>query len=185
MLIVKKGVTYEKTISIMLTIALLFAIGTTAFAFDDDVPSVSPCEPDKSISANPNRVSDGNLVSFRSTSLPTQYWNLARNDYNADLKLVGKSWLYTNVYYYPNGDGKIFVSYDVSADVSTTYLYVGLYDLTQGELVVETSWDIEVRTTGTSGGLNFYNLIQSHKYAVCFRAHPSSLNGSAIISHTE
>lgn len=173
----------KKILSIMLAIALLFAIETTAFAFDGEVPSVSPCKPDKSISANP--VSDGKLVSFKSTSLPTQYWNLARNDYNADLKLVGKSWLYTNVYYYPNGDGKIFVSYDVSADISTTYLYVGLYDLTQGELVTQNSWDIEVRTRGTIGGLNFYNLSQSHKYAVCFRAHPSSLNGSAIISHSE
>lgn len=130
----------------------------------------------------PDAILIGSDVQTRSTDLPTASFSLAADDYDADLQIVGKNWLYTNKYFRPNGDGRIYVSYDVTADNTTTYLYIGLYDLTKDELVVEHT-AIEVRTTGKTGVMYFYNLTISHNYAVCFRAHPDSLNGSATIYH--
>jgi len=180
-----KGViVMKKVVSMMLAIIMLFAMSSTAFAAEVEIETPA--------SANLNEVhatfgdADFVLISTdmqtRSTSLPTSFWSLATENYSADLQVVGKSWLYTNKYFHPNGDGKIFVDYDVTADSQTTYLYIGLYDLTEDQLVVEHS-AIEVRTTGKTGSMYFYNLTQSHTYAVCFKAHPSSLNGSAVIHH--
>ena len=148
----------KKLISTILTLALIFAVNTTAFA----------SEANKVL---PDAVRIGSSEETRSTSLPTSYWSLAQKSYTADLQVVGKHWLYTNYYYHPNGDGKIYVDYSVRADTSTTTFYIGLYDLTQDKLVVEFTVN-DVRTSGKTGSMNFYNLV-----------HPSSLNGSAVIKH--
>ena len=170
----------KKTVSLFFAVVMLLMMATTAFAAESQIPGSEDCGPHASFEGNGDLLNDNNMT--RSTSLPTNYLNLAEEDYEADLQVVGKSWLYTNTYYHPNGSGKIYVDYDVTADTSTTYLYIGLYDLTKDELVVEHT-AIEVRTTGKTGSMYFYNLNQSHNYAVCFRAHPASLNGSAVISH--
>ena len=174
----------KKLISTILALLLIFTASTTAFASEADraFPAAESVESTGVFFGNTDAVLIGSSEETRSTSLPTSYWSLAKNNYTADLQVVGKNWLYTNYYYHPNGDGKIYVDYNIRADTSTTTFYIGLYDLTQDELVVEFTVD-DVRTSGKTGSMNFYNLVQSHNYAVCFRAHPSSLNGSAVIRH--
>lgn len=174
----------KKILCIVLILALLCGLNVTAFAMDisNGMPAASSLEACHTTFANTEFIRFDDTVQTRNTSLPTISWSLAENDYSANLQIVGKSWLYTNYYFRPNGDGRIYVDYNVTADSSTTSLYIGLYDLTKDKLVVEHT-AIEVRTTGKSGTMYFYNLVQSHDYAVCFRAHPSSLNGSAVIRH--
>lgn len=174
----------KKLISTILTLALIFAVNTTAFASEANkaLPAAESVETTEVFFGNTDAVRIGSSEETRSTSLPTSYWSLAQKSYTADLQVVGKHWLYTNYYYHPNGDGKIYVDYSVRADTRTTTFYIGLYDLTQDILVVEFTVN-DVRTSGKTGSMNFYNLVQSHNYAVCFRAHPSSLNGSAVIKH--
>lgn len=174
----------KKLISTILALVLIFTASTTAFASEEDraLPAAESVESTGVFFGNTDTVLIASSEETRSTSLPTSYWSLAKNNYTADLQVVGKNWLYTNYYYHPNGDGKIYVDYNVRADTSTTTFYIGLYDLTQDKLVVEFTVD-DVRTSGKTGSMNFYNLVQSHNYAVCFRAHPSSLNGSAVIRH--
>lgn len=174
----------KKLISIILSLVLIFAASTTAFASEDDkaLPAAESVESTGVFFGNNDAVLIGSSEETRSTSLPTSYWSLAKNNYTADLQVVGKNWLYTNYYYHPNGDGKIYVDYNVRAKTSTTTLYIGLYDLTLDKLVV-TFTVSDVSTSGKTGSMNFYNLVQSHNYAVCFKAHPSALNGSAVIRH--
>ncbi len=174
----------KSILSLALILVVLFSIQNITFAAEQGVspiPSAAVSYKDDITFAETDDVLNGEYTP-KSTSLPTDSWNLADDDYAADLQIVGKSWLYTNYYFHPNGDGRIYVDYDVTADTSTTNLYIGLYDLTEDKLVVEFD-PIEVRTTGKTGSMYFYNLVNSHKYAVCFRAHPSSLNGSAVIMH--
>lgn len=170
----------KKILSIVMALLLLLSMSVNAFAAEELEPGAASCEYN-TIVGEAGFVLNGNNLT-RETTLPTSYYSLAEKDYPADLQVVGKSWLYTNKYYHPNGNGRIYVDYDVTADTQTTYLYIGLYDLTKDELVVEFD-AIEVRTTGKTGSMYFYNLTQSHNYAVCFRAHPASLNGSAVIRH--
>ena len=174
----------KKLLSIMLAFALIFSTGTIALASEETrmIPSVRSLDNTGFFSEDGEFARIQHLAGTRSISIPASYWNLAKDNYSADLQIVGKSWLYTNYYYHPNGSGRIYVDYDVTADTSTTTLYIGLYDLTKAKLVVEYVVD-NVRTTGKTGSIYFYNLTQSHNYAVCFRAHPSSLNGSATIKH--
>ena len=174
----------KKLISIILTLALIFAVNTTAFASEEykALPAAESAESTEVFLGNIDAVLIGSSEETRSTSLPTSYWSLAQKSYTADLQVVGKNWLYTNYYYHPNGDGKIYVDYDVRAKTSTTTLYIGLYDLTLDKLVV-TFTVSDVRTSGKTGSMYFYNLVQSHNYAVCFKAHPSALTGSAVIKH--
>lgn len=170
----------KKTIGIILTLLMMLTMTTTAFAADKQVPGGATCEPLSSFDEDGELLVGNNMT--RSLELPTTSFNLAEENYTADLQIVGKHWLYTNKYFHPNGESEIHVDYNVTADKSTTYLYIGLYDLTKNELVVE-SEALEVRTTGKTGGYYFYNLTNSHNYAICFRADPSSLNGSAVIRH--
>lgn len=174
----------KKLLSIMLALALVFPMGTIAFAAEENqmIPSASSLDNTGIFFEGGEFARIQHLAGTRSTSVPDSYWNLAENNYSADLQIVGKSWLYTNYYYHPNGSGRIYVDYNVTADTSTTTLYIGLYDLTKAKLVVEHVVN-DVRTTGKTGSMYFYNLTPSHNYAVCFRAHPSSLNGSATIKH--
>lgn len=173
----------KKIILAILTLALVFASSTVAFAADNsDLLPAASAEYSETIFPQQQCFLIGPPIATRSTSVPTKYWNLSKKDYSADLQIVGRDWLYTNYYYHPNGDGIINVDYNVVADKSTTTLYIGLYDLTQAKLVVEFTVS-NVRTSGKKGSMYFYNLVPSHNYAVCFRAHPSSLHGSAVISH--
>ena len=169
----------KKFLSIVIATLLLFSVSVSTFAAESE-PGSASCEC-VDITDEADFVLNGNIIA-RSTSLPTTYHKLAGKNYSADLQVVGKSWLYTNKYYHPNGDGKIYVDYDVTADTQTTIFYIGLYDLTNDKLVVEFDAG-EVRTSGKDGSMYFYNLTQSHNYAVCFRAHPASLNGRAVIRH--
>lgn len=174
----------KKALCTILTLVLICGLNVTAFAMDvsSGMTAAASFESPNMFVANTNSIRFDGITQTRSTSLPTQSWSLAGNNYSADLQIVGKSWLYTNYYFHPNGDGRIYVDYSATADSSTTSLYIGLYDLTKDTLVVEHT-AIEVRTTGKTGSMYFYNLVPSHDYAVCFRAHPSSLNGSAVIRH--
>lgn len=174
----------KRIIIAILTLAFIFTSSTVAFAAEHSrvLPEAASAEISETLFSNNGTISASFSEETRSTSLPTKFWSLPKTNYSADLQIVGRNWLYTNYYYHPNGDGEIYVYYDVRADKSTTVLYIGLYDLTKGKLVVEFVVD-DVRTSGKTGGMYFYNLIQSHNYAVCFRAHPSSLHGSAVICH--
>ncbi len=174
----------KKLIATVLTLALIFAVSTTAFAAEEEeaLPAAKLAEVTEVIFGDCDDVLVGSSKDTRETTLPTSYWSLAQNSYKANLQVVGKSWLYTNYYYHPNGDGKIFVNYDVKAKEGTTTLYIGLYDLVQNELVVVFPVD-GIEEGGTTGSMYFYNLVQSHNYAVCFRAHPTALNGKAEIKH--
>lgn len=129
----------KKLISTILTLALIFAVNTTAFASEANkaLPAAESVETTEVFFGNTDAVRIGSSEETRSTSLPTSYWSLAQKSYTADLQVVGKHWLYTNYYYHPNGDGKIYVDYSVRADTRTTTFYIGLYDLTQDKLVVE------------------------------------------------
>lgn len=168
-----------RTISSILVIVMLFSMNSPVFASDSQVPLSA--DYNLQLSNNEGELLQEKNVS-RSRELPTNYHNLAEDDYDVDLQLVGRDRLYTNVYYHPNGNGKIYVDYDVEANEETTNLYIGLYDLTEDARTVEHT-PIEVSTTGKTGTMYFYNLTPSHSYAIYFRAHPSALNGSAIIRH--
>lgn len=172
----------KRVLSLGLAVIMGLMLSCAAFAIG---PEEAIAGVDKTVVSNYSEADDvlsGSTMQTRGTSLPSSEWKLSEESYDADLKVVGKAWLYTNYYFYPNGEGKINVSYNVTADTSTTDLYIGLYDLTKRELVVEHG-PVEVRTTGKDYSVGFYNLVPSHKYAVCFRAHPSSLTGSATIYH--
>ena len=100
----------KKLISTILTLALIFAVNTTAFASEANkaLPAAESVETTEVFFGNTDAVCIGSSEEMRSTSLPTSYWSLARKSYTADLQVVGKHWLYTNYYYHPNGDGKIY-----------------------------------------------------------------------------
>lgn len=116
----------KKLISTILTLALIFAVNTTAFASEANkaLPAAESVETTEVFFGNTDAVRIGSSEETRSTSLPTSYWSLAQKSYTADLQVVGKHWLYTNYYYHPNGDGKIYVDYSVRADTSTTTFYI-------------------------------------------------------------
>lgn len=118
----------KKLISTILTLALIFAVNTTAFASEANkaLPAAESVETTEVFFGNTDAVRIGSSEETRSTSLPTSYWSLAQRSYTADLQVVGKHWLYTNYYYHPNGDGKIYVDYSVRADTSTTTFYICL-----------------------------------------------------------
>ena len=115
----------KKLISTILTLALIFAVNTTAFASEANkaLPAAESVETTEVFFGNTDAVRIGSSEETRSTSLPTSYWSLAQKSYTADLQVVGKHWLYTNYYYHPNGDGKIYVDYSVRADTRTTTFY--------------------------------------------------------------
>ncbi len=118
----------------------------------------------------------------RSLDLPTEYYDLSENDYNATLSVVGKNKLYTNRWFYSNGDGRIYVDYSVKSSSGSSNLYIGLYNATKHKHVVE--YDaISVGTNNKNGRMYFYGLNPAHKYVIYFRAHPKSISGSATISH--
>ena len=116
----------KKLISTILTLALIFAVNTTAFASEANkaLPAAESVETTEVFFGNTDAVRIGSSEETRSTSLPTSYWSLAQKSYTADLQVVGKHWLYTNYYYHPNGDGKIYVDYSVRADTRTTTFYI-------------------------------------------------------------
>ena len=101
----------KKLISTILTLALIFAVNTTAFASEANkaLPAAESVETTEVFFGNTDAVRIGSSEETRSTSLPTSYWSLAQKSYTADLQVVGKHWLYTNYYYHPNGDGKKYV----------------------------------------------------------------------------
>lgn len=93
----------KKLISTILTLALIFAVNTTAFASEEykALPAAESVESTEVFLGNIDAVLIGSSEETRSTSLPTSYWSLAKKSYTADLQVVGKNWLYTNYYYHP------------------------------------------------------------------------------------
>ena len=116
----------KKLISTILTLALIFAVNTTAFASEANkaLPVAESVETTEVFFGNTDAVRIGSSEETRSTSLPTSYWSLAQKSYTADLQVVGKHWLYTNYYYHPNGDGKITVLEPTQALQHFTLVYM-------------------------------------------------------------
>lgn len=115
-----------------------------------------------------------------SLSVPTVPWDLEnKNNYDANLQVVGKAWLYTNYYFYPNGDGKLYVDYDLVAE-SNTVVQLGIYDISQSKIVA--TWlTSEFGTEGLSGSMYWYNLTPSHGYAIAFRSTEATVSGNAEV----
>lgn len=171
----------KKVICVILSVVTILSISIPVFAVDTNVPyykQISAIDIDVS---NPIDTLNGSIQT-RSVDLPTAYHNLAVSNYTANLQYVGKNWLYTNVKYHANGTGDLYCVYNVKAKESATQIFVGLYDLTKDELIIETI-GYDVSTGGNALGIHFGNLNPSHMYAVCFRAHPSALTGTAVIKH--
>lgn len=119
----------------------------------------------------------------RSTSLPTQYCDLSIQNYGAHMVTIAYSKLYTNMYFSPDEDGEIHVSFTVF----TTYsgpgtLRVGIYNMTTG---AESYSDYSF-TDAVTENICFADLNQSNKYAVYFQSISNGsgtafMNGNATI----
>lgn len=79
----------KKTVSLFFAVVMLLMMATTAFAAESQIPGSEDCGPHASFEGNGDLLNGNNMT--RSTSLPTNYLNLAEEDYEADLQVVGKS----------------------------------------------------------------------------------------------
>ena len=79
----------KKLISTILTLALIFAVNTTAFASEANkaLPAAESVETTEVFFGNTDAVRIGSSEETRSTSLPTSYWSLAQKSYTADLQV--------------------------------------------------------------------------------------------------
>ena len=125
----------------------------------------------------------------RELTKPTVFWDLSLysglNNYNAKNKLVGTSWLYTNYYFKPNSDGKIFweTIVDITAYVD---IRIGVLDMSANTISYYT-YTIEPGVVNTFNSY-FYNLDPSKNYAVCWMSVHTGFNiihfsGTAEIGH--
>ena len=114
----------KKLISTILTLALIFAVNTTAFASEANkaLPAAESVETTEVFFGNTDAIRIGSSEETRSTSLPTSYWSLAQKSYTADLQVVGKHWLYTNYYYHPNPFRTIYGSVYIIVHRTNPYL---------------------------------------------------------------
>ena len=73
----------KKLISTILTLALIFAVNTTAFASEANkaLPAAESVETTEVFFGNTDAVRIGSSEETRSTSLPTSYWSLAQKSY--------------------------------------------------------------------------------------------------------
>lgn len=115
-------------------------------------------------------------ASYRSTSKPTQYWNLSSRAYSGNLVEVRVNWLYTNYYFSPNSSGIIFLDYNISPlNVSGTKMQIGLYNKSTDSFVKYYT------SSGapTSSCLRVTGLNKNQHYAFAFKAirDPNTYNG--------
>lgn len=176
----------KKLLCVLLSVVMLLAMSVTAFAAENVIPSTEISN--ASVYAPPVMYDDYLTAHARSTSVPKNYYDLSASNYNANLEVVGVSWLYTNYYFYANSDGKLKVTYTIYSDTGRpTQMKVGLYDLETKKIV--TTWTSSGSTlAGITESFNFINLNSSHRYAVAFVAvfdgwSHDSVHGSAVISH--
>lgn len=113
--------------------------------------------------------------SSRSTSIPTEFYNLSynRNYYGTIEELVaGSSSLYTNYYFNCSPAGEIAVSYDVTTNGIPGTLFIGLYDVDEREIVA--SWETDefgyTPDDTLSSAVRFSNVARGHHYAIVFAA---------------
>lgn len=176
----------KKALCVLLSAEMLLSMSVTAFATENVLPST---EIDNVSGYSPSAMYDDYLnANARSTSAPKKFYDLSTSNYNADLAVVGVSWLYTNYYFYANSNGKLKVTYTIYFDTGRpTQMKVGLYDLETKKIV--TTWTSSGSTlAGITESLNFINLNSSHRYTVAFVAvfdgwSHDSVHGSAVISH--
>ena len=176
----------KKILCIVLSLVMLLSMSVTAFAAEANFPSTEPGDSVRYV--EPTLYDDYLNGNMRSTSIPTQFYDLSISDYDANLELVGVSWLYTNYYFYGNEDGKLKVTYTIYSDTGRpTQMKVGLYDLDDRRM--ETTWTSSGSSlAGITESFNFINLDPTHRYAVAFTAvfdgfSHDSVHGSATISH--
>ena len=183
----------KKLIALTLIIVMCFSL-TVFVSAEDTQPSATLIYSDIAESTDiPNNTihlgqpviqTDGFVpISPASTSIPTQYWNLANSNYPATIDYVAISWLYTNCYFKTNANGQIFVQYTIySSTGRSTPMKVGIYDLTTSTLsIVWTSAGATL--AGITEGIYISNLNTTHNYAICFTTGiPDGVFGSAIIS---
>lgn len=141
---------------------------------------------------------DVEVIDTQGTTLPSQFYDLNKGSYYAQLSFVGEPWLYTNKCFYPDGNGVIkavvlVTTKKVRNSVFSSYEHydalfcVGIYDLTAGKRGAEQQEKVKAKTW-YSGNIVFDGLNPSHKYAVCFRCFPvralrTAITGCAFIQH--
>lgn len=176
----------SKLFSLILVIIMIFSSVITANASAVGIPE---CEATNNPLLVPCEQYDDIIdTNNKSTSVPTQYYNLSQSNYNANLQVVGVSWLYTNYYFYCNSDNKLKVTYTIYSDTGRpTQMRVGLYDLESRSIVA--TWTSSGSTLdGITESFNFINLNSSHRYAVAFVAvfdgfSHDTVHGTATIRH--
>lgn len=123
---------------------------------------------------NPSDVINGNI---RSTSKPTEFWDLSSSNYNGNLAEVRASWLYTNYYFLPNSSGTINLDYWINpVNVKGTKMTIKLYNISTGKFV--STYTTEGAPTGSC--VTFRGLNKNQHYAMAFQAVRDPLAYNAV-----
>lgn len=172
----------KKILSMILVITVLFMGMITVNAKETDNTStdgniqievIPKGSSPKEFFDNPSDVLNS---SFRSTTKPTKYWNLASKDYTGNLIEVRASWLYTNYYFSPNNSGALNLDYNISPiNMNGTKMKIGIYNKSTDKFV-------KYYTTGgvpTAACIRVTGLNKNQHYAFAFTAvrDPNAYNG--------
>ncbi len=171
----------KKMISLILTLAMSLVLCIPAFATSPIANSVPV-----GININECKVEDlTDEVMIRSLEIPTSYWNLGTGYYTANLEIVSNKWLYTNFYFRPNEDGRIY--FDCNLSSGGYPVQIGVLDI-DDNYVYYYNYYVTADYYPDYFPINsyFYNLDPEKDYAVCWRSGPDlrvhEFSGNAVIS---
>lgn len=167
-----------------LTLALMMALSMMAVpasATEGEVEIVS----EEPIGIDFNALPTISAPLARSTSRPTNPFDLSKKDYEATLTLVSTSWLYTNFYFKPNSEGRIYVDCTIDSGIAAQTIRMGILDMDTKQI---SYYEYYVTSVGDRLDTYFYNLDPAKNYAVCWISvydhfTHTSFSGSATISH--
>lgn len=111
---------------------------------------------DDIISASSNAVKTDGDITIYGTSAPTSYYNIAANGTYTGSFWTNNNVIYTNSYFSPNSDKKLFLNIQTSKEASqtTTFKYVYLFSNDQSGYLTRTAVDVPVGTTITFSNLD-------------------------------
>lgn len=112
----------KKFFSLILAIATVFSITTSAYAAETESEYVDVLTYSTARSLNP----------------PTQFYDLSKGPYGAHILELGSKWLYTNRCFLPGDNGRIYVDFNMKSAPNYTF-YVGVYDM-------KTQWVYQQKT---------------------------------------
>jgi hypothetical protein len=103
-----------------------------------------------------------NVISPEGTSVPTSYWNLSGNPYNASFSQVSNRGVYTN-YYFTSNNGSLTVKNIklFGNNGSSIPCEIDLFDKTTGQKLYYTNFTTD---TGTTYSINYTNLNPNDQY---------------------